>query len=121
MAKKNQNPENTDNASEEANGKSTLEGLYEEYAARSEDPNIKAATKAQKSAMFKQYAAAKSKVDQLAEALAEAKSEATEAVSEIVRNCGRGPFEYKGQVLIPMSRGESVFFRTPGGQAEVID
>lgn len=65
--------------------------------------------------LVKTFKEAKKARDTAEEAFIAAKHKESQAVQAIILNCGKGRVKIGGTVLIPMSKGDSVYFRSEGG------
>jgi oligoendopeptidase F len=103
--------ENTNGQSTENKGPNMVQQLHEQWEKNGSKQPPEAVVKA----LVKTYKEAQKARDAAEEAFNAAKHKESQAVQAIILNCGKGRVKIGGKVLIPMSKGDSVYFRSEGG------
>jgi len=103
--------QNTNGQSDETKGPNMVQQLHEQWEKNGGKQPAEAIVKA----LVKTYKEAQKARDAAEDAFTAAKHKESQAVQAIILNCGKGRVKIAGKVLIPMSKGDSVYFRSEGG------
>lgn len=96
---------------DETKGPNMVQQLHEQWEKNGGKQPAEVITKG----LVKAYKEAQKARDAAEDAFLAAKHKESQAVQAIILACGKGRVKIGGRVLIPMSKGDSVYFRSEGG------